>query len=338
MNSRAMNLRWLAARMGCVLGCLGLFAALRCEAQTNLVPNPGFELPEDSCSWQCCFNVGSRPLHWYSWMNSPDHFNACAGGDGGYDSLVSVPHNGWSFQYPWEGDAYAGVRTYDGGEDYREYMGAALLEPLVPGCSYQLRFRTNPAYGGTYWLPNGGGVCNNVGMLLITVSNAWPGISGPPFEFRNFAHLRTTVPVVDTVAWTLVEGTIVADSAYAYVVLGNFFTDALTNGYANGGSWTDITYYLFDGVEVVPLDVGCHGTGLADLEQGGPKVDLGNGVVTVRWDAPIQVTVSDPIGRMCQRVSGETGSAQVQLPTGKGLYVLQVESKGRSFVQKFVWP
>ena len=341
MTSCAMDIRW--CRWATKLGahCLLICAALRCEAQ-NLVPNPGFEIPEDSCSWQCCFNVGSRPLHWFSWMNSPEHFNACAGGAGGYDSLVAVPHNGWTYQSPWDGDAYAGVRTYDGGEDYREYMGAQLIEPLVPGCTYQLRFRTNPAYGGNYWLIDGGTACDNVGLLLTTTSNAWPGTTGQAFGYRNFAHLRTTVPVADTLAWTLVEGTIVADSAYAYVVLGNFYPDSLTNAIPIGNPvpWTGITYYLFDGVEVVPVDTQCHGVGVQELEAGKPMVEVLPEAVRINWQGGGEVHASliDPLGRLCHSGSDGSGIVQLPLPEGSGLYILHVERNGRSYVQKFVLP
>jgi len=271
-------------------------------------------------------------------MNSPDHFSAVAGRSGGDDSLVAVPRNGWSFQYPWDGQAYTGVRTYDGGGDYREYLGAALLEPLVPGCTYLLRFRTNPAYGGTYWLINGGGACNNVGMLLTTTSNAWPDISGPPFAFRNFAHLRTTEPVADTLAWTVVEGTFVADSAYTHVVLGNFFTDALTTGFANGNSWTDITFYLFDGVEVVPVDAGCHGTNVEEQNAHQPKVELLDHAIQVQWGAALEVEVVDAVGRVCHRATSSQRSLRVPVAQQGGLYVLRVFSEGRSFVRIFVLP
>lgn len=338
MTFNAMNLRWPGNGLGLVLGCLGFIAFLRCEAQTNLVPNWSFETPEDSCSWQCCFNVGSRPLHWFSWMNSPEHFNACAGGSGGNDSLVSVPQNGWSFQFPWDGEAYVGVYAYDGyPSEYREYVGAQLLEPLVPGCAYQLRFRTNPAYGGTYWLFEGG-VCDNVGMLLTTTSNAWQGISGPPFGFRNFAHLRTQNPVADTLAWTLVEGTIVADSAYTHLVLGNFFTDALTRGYPNGSSTTDIAFYLIDGVEVVPVDAACHVLGLGELVPFAPTVEILPASVRVRWHGRVEVSVHDALGRAYASVSNGADIVEIPFSGSAGLYVLRVESDGKSFVQKFVLP
>lgn len=338
MTFKAMNLRRPCAGLGLLLGCLGFVASLRCEAQINLVPNWSFETPEDSCSWQCCFNVGSRPMHWFSWMNSPDHFSACAGGSGGDDSLMAVPQNGWGYQLPWDGEAYVGVYAYDGyPSEYREYVGAQLLEPLVPGCAYHLRFRTNPAYGGNYWLFDGG-VSNNMGMLLTTTSNAWQGTSGPPFGFRNFAHLRTPIPVEDTLAWTLVEGTIVADSAYEHLVLGNFFTDALTSGYPNGSSTTDIAFYLIDAVEVVPVDAACHVLGVEEMGSFSPTVEILPTSVRVRWYGSIQASVHDAVGRRCAFVSDGADIVEIPFSGSAGLYVLRVESEGRSFVQKFVLP
>ncbi len=40
--------------------------------------------------------------------------------------------------------------------DYREYVGTELLQPLVIGCTYHLRFRINTANNGNYWLRSGG--------------------------------------------------------------------------------------------------------------------------------------------------------------------------------------
>ena len=247
MLSSAKNNRWPGRRQNLGLGCLLLVATLRCGAQ-NLVPNPSFELT-DTCPYTFGFQEGDRPLHWFSWFYSPDYFNACANDLQSVDTLVGVPLNGWSYQYAWEGNAYIGLYAFDGYPDeYREYAGVELIEPLEVGCTYQLRFRINPAYGGSYWLIDGGGACDNIGMLFTTASNAWYTTTGPLFPCRNYAHLRTTVPVTDTLNWTMVEGTMVADSAYSHLVLGNFYPDSLTNGFAIGNSWTDITYYLVDGV------------------------------------------------------------------------------------------
>ena len=311
-----------------------------CLVAQNLVPNSSFEEYE-VCPYTVGFQPGDRPTHWRSWLNSPDYFHACAGSLQDIDTLVDVPLNGWTFQYAWEGEAYVGVYAYDGAfDDYREYVGTELTVPLVVGCTYQLRFRTNPAYGGTYWLTNGGGACDNMGLLLTTSSNAWSGLTGPPFPYRNFAHLRATEPIVDTLAWTLLEGTIVADSAYTHVVLGNFFSDALTNGFANEGSATDITYYLVDAVEVVPLDGNCHGLGLAEPYGSRPLVDINVDLIHIRWPgSDLAAEVVDMAGRVIRRVTNGASSAlTVTMPDAQGVYLLRIDGKYGSFVRKFAVP
>lgn len=333
-----MNLRWPGTCFGLVLGCLGFMAALRCEAQINLVPNPGFELL-DTCPYTIGFQPGDRPLYWRSWLNSPDYFHACAGQTNGPDSLVDVPLNGWTYQYPWDGDAYVGLYAYDGySDEYREYVGVELIEPLQVGCTYQLRFRINPAYDGNYWLVNGGGACDNTGMLFTMGSNAWSTLTGPPFAYRNYAHLRCAYPVEDTLAWTEVEGTFTADSAYSYLVLGNFFPDSLTDGHPIGDSWTDITYYLIDGVEVVPITSGCHGVGTMEGSRREPVLWYNGARITV--EAPgsaYHVVLSDALGRqVAEGLSTAGGSVVLDAPKIPGLYLVAVFAGGHRSVLKFV--
>lgn len=320
-----------------LLGCLLFVASPRCEAQ-NLVPNPSFEL-KDTCPYTVGFQEGDRPLYWYSWLNSPDYFNTCAPSLS-LDSLVDVPQNAWTFQYAWDGNAYVGMRTYDGGGDYREYAGTELVEPLEIGCTYQLRFRMNPAYGGNYLLINGGTACNNVGMLFTTNSNAWYSTTGSDFPYRNYAHLRTTVPVADTAAWTLVEGTFVADSAYSYLVLGNFFPDSLTAAFpiGNPGPWTGITYYLIDGVEVIPLDPGCNELGVQEVEfVATPSIQWIGASVQVLWEGgSYQAQVLDALGRSVRTSNSVGALVDMPKPSSPGVYYLRLQRNGKQHVVKFV--
>ncbi|MBK7383820.1 MAG: hypothetical protein IPP83_12350 [Flavobacteriales bacterium] len=332
-----MNNRWPSAALALALGCLLFVALPRCEAQ-NLVPNPSFE-QLDTCPYSIGFQVGDRPIHWYSWLNSPDYFHSCAQAVNGVDTLVGVPRNGWTFQHAWEGSAYVGMYSWGLG-DFREYVGAELLEPLVVGCTYQLRFRVNPAADGTYWLQDGGTACDNVGLLFTTGSNAWYTLEGPPFPFRNFAHLYTTFPVSDTVAWTLVEGAFVADSAYSHIVLGNFFADSLTTALpiGNPNPWTGVTYYLIDGVEVIPITPGCHGVGVPDLVGGTPVVRFEAGMIVVdQMQEPFIAQVLDMVGRVLETSHWrQVGTGTMRLPTHQGDYVLQLYGERSTFVKKFV--
>ncbi len=332
-----MNGGWHRAGVWLALCCSLFVASLRCEAQ-NLVPNPSFE-EKDTCPYTVGFQEGDRPLYWYSWLNSPDYFNACATSLS-LDSLVDVPQNAWTFQYAWDGNAYVGMRTYDGGGAYREYVGTELIEPLEIGCTYQLRFWMNPAYGGNYLLINGGTACNNVGMLFTTHSNAWYGTTGSDFPYRNYAHLRTTVAVADTAAWTMVEGTFLADSAYSYLVLGNFFPDSLTTAIpiGNPDPWTGITYYLIDGVEVIPLDPGCNGLGVQEVVPTDvPSIHWARETIQVQWEGKAyRAEVLDALGRIVKETHSEAARLELPKPTLAGMYYLRIQGKGKQHIVKFV--
>lgn len=226
MLTRTVDDRCSFASFGLALGCLLFMEPLRCEAQGNLVPNPSFEAI-DACPCVVGFEPGGKPLHWEKWSQSPDYFHACIDQACSFDTILDVPLNGFGFQYAHSGEAYVGMYAYEGNSDYREYVGCELLEPLVLGQTYLVSFYTNVAFGGTYSSPTW--ACNNMGMLFTMDPSIWIGSEQPSFALRNYAHLLSEEVTSDTAAWSLVGGTFTADSAYRYLVLGNFFSDELTD-------------------------------------------------------------------------------------------------------------
>ncbi len=254
MLSTAKNIRWYSAGIGWALGCLSFFAALRCEAQ-NLVPNPSFELLTDTCPCNFGFQGGAKPLYWEKWNQSPDYFNTCVDQSCQLDSLIDVPQNGFGFQHALHGDAYVGMAAYDGFTNFREYVGCQLLSPLQEGETYHVSFHTNVAFGGNYWAPFW--ACSNMGMLFTMQPNIWSDLDQPPFALRNYAHLHSTAVISDTANWTLVSGTFEADSAYQYLVIGNFFSDALTDTIHLLPGPSLAPYYFVDGVCVTTSAEGC---------------------------------------------------------------------------------
>lgn len=250
MNHSAMNNPWLGMASMLMLCCVLLLAAQRCEAQGNLVPNPSFEL-QDTCPSAPGFVGGAKPLFWEKWNQSPEYFDACVVSD----TLIDVPQNGMGYQHALDGDAYVGHYTYGSGE-YREYLGCQLLQPLVVGGTYSLAFYANVAMGGNYWAPIW--ASNNVGMLFTMEPNIWTDQDEPPFAIRNYAHLFSANIISDTANWTLVSGTFVADSAYQYLVIGNFFSNLLTDTVHLFPAPSLGAYYFVDGVCVTMQgDVGC---------------------------------------------------------------------------------
>ncbi|MGV9013646.1 MAG: hypothetical protein ACOH13_13715 [Flavobacteriales bacterium] len=296
----------------------------------------------DTCPYTIGFQVGDQPLYWRTWSNSPDYFNACADTLDDLANLASVPFNGWAFQYAQDGDAYAGFYTYYTPE-YREFIGAPLITPLTAGTTYYLSFWVNLADSGNYFGRNFGAT-NNQGLLFTMDSNAWVDFNGPGFPFRNYAHLYRAEVLTDTTNWTLVSGSFVADSAYQYVVLGNFFDNAHTEVLPLPPGNGEYSYCLVDNVCVSPNPNGCDASGLDDI----PWQDLPTAFVdgtavelVVNWPghARYMAEVVDMSGRkVCY---AEASDSQLRLSiTGLsgGMYVSRISQGEVRAIVKFVIP
>jgi len=267
----------------------------------NLVPNPGFE--EFGICEADEFGVNG-PLQWFRTNGTPDYLQSCLP-HGHYQGL---PMNFFTYQETFEGGSCAGMVTYwqSGSTDYREWIMAPLLEPLVVGQTYSCSFWANAAFGGTqanpqFWLAN-----DKVGMrFTTTVMPPWN--VGDPFPARpNHAHILYPQILSDTVGWTLVSGSFVADSAYQYVMIGQFFSNALTDTLhlADPNSvflWYPRAYTLVDAVCVSPIPDGCDlGQGVGEVPASGqvlfPNPARDHLVVGQRTGAEAQVL--DAVGRL----------------------------------------
>jgi outer membrane protein OmpA-like peptidoglycan-associated protein len=104
-----------------------------CWGQSNLIPNPGFEL-NDSCP----LNLDQFTVKdWYSTLGkrtTPDYFSLCGGKD-----AFSSPANYIVNIKPPEGEAFAGLVGYNPKSNYREYMSVSLTEPLKKGKIYTFK-------------------------------------------------------------------------------------------------------------------------------------------------------------------------------------------------------
>lgn len=321
--------------MGC---CLLLILSFPCDAQ-NLVPNPSFEEYE-VCPYTIGFQPGDRPTHWRSWLNSPDYFHACAGSLQDIDTLVDVPQNGWGYQYAWDGDAYVGSWCYWENDEYREYIGAPLVETLEIGETYAVSFRVSLATGGSY-VP-AMGACNNIGVLFTMTTNAWTGIDGPPFPFRDYAHVYSPDINVDSTGWTLVSGLFTADSAYQHLVLGNFFSNALTDTLGIPPWNGEVAYYFIDDVCVSRSTGGCAFSGVEDgVVQRGAFVAFNPMAqqVVLAWpgNAAYQADVVDMAGRVI--AAGQAQGERIRMDAqawSTGLYIARMRNGTRMELVRFV--
>ena len=340
MQLLTMNGSWCKVAEKLALCCV-LFVVAPCLEAQNLVPNGSFELT-DTCPYTVSFQEGDQPLHWRTWLNSPDYFNACADTSDSLATLVSVPQNGWAFQYAQDGDAYAGFYAYYTPE-YREFLGAPLTEPLTEGETYYASFWVNMADSGNYFGWNFGAV-NNMGLLFTMNSNAWVDFNGPPFPFRNYAHVYRAEVLTDTAAWTLVNGSFVADSAYQYVVLGNFFDNAHTEVLPVPPGNGEYSYCLIDNVCVSPNPNGCDVTAIDEVARpvfptAFVNMSIGNLIVVWPGHPGFHGDVMDMSGRIVS--SMDTNTDEFRMPLGDwsaGVYIVRLtEGKVGAFV-KFVIP
>ncbi len=187
----------------------------------NLVPNPSFEeyleCPYSTAEFQ------NQVIDWYSWSDSPDFFHVCSNE---LDGFAGVPENGFGYQFPLTGSAYAGYIGYVWFEpEIREYLAVQLTEPLEVGVEYYVMFHASLFDGGLEadsWCAT-----NHVGLRFF--KDPTYTYDTNKLEPDNFAHLDHSELLTDTMGWTKIDGWITADQAYNWLAIGNFFTGENTD-------------------------------------------------------------------------------------------------------------
>lgn len=222
-----------------------LVSAQHLRAQ-NLVPNWSFE--EIS---SCPHEQGDieKAIGWFAFRGefSCDLYHVC-----GHPDSCGVPVNMIGEQLPASGQAYAGIHTFSADDGwpwyYREWIGAQLTTPLVVGATYYASLKINLTLGWGTGVPltERCRFANDHTGLLFTTSQ-WLQVDFDPVP--GFAQVFGTEVVEDTVGWTVISGSFVADSAYQYVVVGNFFSDEETSWSLMDPNGTGyMAYYYIDDV------------------------------------------------------------------------------------------
>jgi hypothetical protein len=210
-------------------------------AGQNLVQNPSFEIYSP-----CPTGVAdiANAVGWNSYNQTPDYFNSCA------PAIVCTPSNFAGYQVPHTGNAYCGIITFNKVGLFREIIGSQLFSPLVIGQKYYVSFYTSLAISQ----PNFCYATNKIGAKFTTTAyNAYSN----PFPIDNIAQVHYDTIITDTTNWTLIYGSFIADSAYQYIAIGNFFDDLNTDtSCIKNVSNKLCAYYYVDDicVSINPLD------------------------------------------------------------------------------------
>jgi len=211
-----------------------LFLTSLLFAQINLVPNPSFE-EYDTCPNN--LNQTHYLLSWEDmWNSSSDYYNSCS-----TNIHSSIPNNFMGFQFPDDGNAYIGLFTHGAGvTNYREYVGCALINNLEIGQKYFLSLKVNAANSNQCFT-------NNIGIQFSNHNYS---------QITNFSHLYSIDIINDTLNWVTINGSFIADSAYQYLIIGNFFDDQNTDTLMLG--LNSSSYYNIDQVCVSTDSLFCN--------------------------------------------------------------------------------
>ncbi|MCB9163632.1 MAG: T9SS type A sorting domain-containing protein [Flavobacteriales bacterium] len=281
------------------------------------------------------YTESTGPLGWFSAGGTGDYFMSCIP-DGGFND---VPLSSWAFQHALDGECYVGVVTYIQSTGVREYFMVQLAQPLVVGQEYYSSFYASPSWGGPQ--PQTFLASSHIGMRFTTQPLQWS--QGDPWPTGgNFAHVYHPWIIADTVGWTLVSGSFVADSAYQYVMIGNHFNNAMTDTlHFADFPWDPRAHTLIDNVCVTENPKGCPlALGVTDHSLDAvtlfPNPTRGE-VRLSGLPGGTRLTVFDGTGRLVLReeIAGSTWRMDASM-WARGAYMLRVEQGGESRSFTFV--
>lgn len=221
--------RFLLIGSLCLVFCKNFVA----NAQ-NLVPNGSFEDKVSCPTYEGSFQ--SNVTDWIQ-INTVDYFNTC--GSNGFN----MPFTLHGYQDAYEGDAFAGIKTYSA-VSYREFIMVRLTENLQAGTAYCLSFYINHA-DSSFW----------------SIDALGANFSVAPLEDIN---LDTFVPSItckadylfeDTTTWVITGERYVATGGERYLTIGNFLNDERTTAEpTNIHGFEGTAYYYIDNVSLYEND------------------------------------------------------------------------------------
>jgi gliding motility-associated-like protein len=206
----------------------------------NLVPNYSFENTISCTQWYLMANPPPPPgpiTNWFTptastadWFAT---FNTCG---------QTAPLSAFGFQFARTGNAYCGFGVSTDGSNTREYLSCQLIQPLQQSKRYCVNFYVSPGETLRYFVDGMG--------AYFSVDT--PSCSGN-YCFLSYPSQVNNIPLnvlTDTVNWTLISGTFIANGGEKFITLGNFTPDSLNTVDTNATGIYDAAYYFIDDVTV----------------------------------------------------------------------------------------
>ncbi len=210
----------------------------------NLVPNPSFE-ELDSCPnsmSQIDYASGWKPF-----TSSPDLFHTCANFPGNISAF--------KYQCPATGNGFAGMFCYL--SNSYEIIGIRLIDSLIIGTKYYIGFKVNLVNSAKCGIDKLGARFSTK-KYCYSLNDTTNLCDSTPAPINNFAHIYSTQIITDTINWTKISGSFVADSNYKYIMIGHLFDNSATNFYPFPPDVScSSPYYLIDNICVSTDSLTC---------------------------------------------------------------------------------
>jgi hypothetical protein len=178
----------------------------------------------------------------------PRVFSTCPG-------FLNVPLNAYTYQWPKSGEVYAGATFFclpaSCQNSNRLYLRNRLKQNLQHGKTYCVSFYVNICENSTYGMDGFGAYFEDDQLDTITKTNIPLTYLSPQVE--NPANNVIT----DTLNWTVITGTFIANGHEKHLVIGNFKPDSaidtvLINSTHLPAVFTDV---VIDDVSCIELDL-----------------------------------------------------------------------------------
>lgn len=199
----------------------------------NLINNSSFE-DTTSCPTSC--NQFYRAVNWYNpSLATPDLIHSCS---------ITCDFDANGYQLPRTGDAYAGIATGNPSSNFREYIEASFISPLVAGNCYHIEFYVSA--GHYKYTTTEMHIVFSDSLLLN-----YPTTMVLQFT-PDFINPVNNIP--DTMNWTLVSGDYIAVGGENYMLIGNFKDTANSNFVIlDPNSTINTSYTYIDDVSLVHI-------------------------------------------------------------------------------------
>ncbi|MEO5571233.1 MAG: T9SS type A sorting domain-containing protein [Bacteroidia bacterium] len=308
--------------------CFFLFLLLftaRVGFGQNLVPNWSFE---DTVFCPTGPDQMNGAVGWSSFSQSPEYFNSCNNGS------VGIPYNTFGNQNALHGNAYGGFITSIGGQNYREFIGSQLVQPLDSGIKYFVSFYVSR--GSNLGVQR---ASNKIGIKFSL--DSYSNINPQPID--NNAQVFTDSIIEDTLNWVKIFGSFIADSGYQYLSIGNFFDDSLTSVVIFDTIVPGVAYYYLDCVCVAEDSLTCNSYVGINKHNSNLQIDIypnpSQNIIFIESGVNDSFSFEfyNSVGELILR--GYSKKNNITLDISKfsnGFYVLMVRQKENTFIKKII--